>query len=51
MVSDRKRIANQENAKKSTGPSDTGRTRLNAVRHGMSAGFLSKEALIDGGPG
>ena len=51
MVSQRKQNANRQNAKNSTGPGDTRRTRFNALRHGMSAGFLSKEALIDGGPG
>ncbi len=51
MVSQRKRNANQQNAKSSTGPGDTGKTRFNALQHGMSAGFLSKEAIVEGGPG
>jgi len=36
--------ANRENAQKSTGPKDTSRTRLNAMKHGI----LSKEVLMKG---
>ena len=50
MVSERKQNANQQNAKNSTGPGDTGTTRFNALKHGMLAGFLSNEAIISGGP-
>ena len=45
MVSDRKRKTNRENAKKSKGPKDTRRTRLNAQKHGL----LSKAAIIRDG--
>ena len=40
-ISQRKREANQSNAKSSTGPRDTKATRFNAVKHGI----LTKEAL------
>ena len=45
MTSDRQREANRRNAKRSTGPKDTRRTRLNAQKHGL----LSKEAIIKNG--
>ncbi len=35
QISGRKLAANQENAKKSTGPIDTTSTRFNAVKHGL----------------
>ncbi len=45
MAVSRKQLkANQENAKKSTGPRDTSKTRLNALRHGLCA----REVLIPG---
>ncbi len=40
-VSDQKRQANRANARKSTGPADTGRTKYNAVRHGLCAASLT----------
>ncbi len=42
VVSQRKRQANGRNAKLSTGPKDTRRTRYNAQKHGL----LSKAAII-----
>ena len=39
-VSERKLKANRENAKKSTGPRDTSKTRYNAVTHGLLASKL-----------
>ena len=39
-VSERKLKANRENAKKSTGPRDTSKTRFNAVTHGLLASKL-----------
>lgn len=45
VVSERKLEANRRNAKRSTGPKDTRRTRLNAQKHGL----LSKEATIKNG--
>jgi len=36
-VSERKHKANQQNAKKSTGPKDTSKTRFNALKHGLLA--------------
>ena len=45
--STRKINANRRNAQSSTGPNDTSRTRLNAMKHGI----LSKEALVVVGDG
>ena len=45
MVSERKRQANRSNAKRSTGPKDTRRTRYNAQKHGL----LSQAAIIQTG--
>jgi hypothetical protein len=45
MTSERKRAANQRNAKRSTGSKDTGRTKFNARKHGL----LSKAAIIQNG--
>ena len=45
MVSERKRLANGRNAKRSTGPKDTRHTRYNAQKHGM----LSQAAIIQDG--
>lgn len=45
MISERKREANRRNARRSTGPKDTRRTRLNAQTHGLQ----SKEATIMNG--
>ena len=45
MTSARKRAANQRNAKRSTGPKDTTRTRYNSQKHGL----LSKAAIIQNG--
>ena len=45
MVSERKAQANGRNAKRSTGPKDTRRTRYNARKHGL----LSKAAIIQTG--
>lgn len=45
MVSERKRQANGRNAKLSTGPTDTRRTRYNAQKHGL----LSKATIIETG--
>jgi len=42
MVSDRKHQANGRNAKRSTGPKDTRRTKYNAQKHGM----LSQATII-----
>ena len=47
MVSERKAEANWRNSKLSTGPKNTGKTRLNALKHGI----LSKEAVITDGEG
>ena len=47
MESPRRLEANRTNAQLSNGPSDTSRTRLNALRHGV----LSKETLIVVGDG
>ena len=47
MISENKLEANRENAKSSTGPRDTSRTRLNSLKHGI----LSKVALITFGEG
>lgn len=47
MVSQQKLKANRSNAKKSTGPRDTSKTRFNALRHGI----LSRETLIVTGNG
>lgn len=44
-VSERKLKANRENAKKSTGPRDTSKTRFNAVTHGL----LASKLMFDGG--
>ena len=40
----RRRRANRENAQKSTGPHNTLRTRLNALKHG----FFSREVVVGG---
>ena len=40
MSSERQRLANRENAKKSCGPRCTERTRFNAVKHGLRAKIL-----------
>jgi len=45
VVSERKRQANRSNAKRSTGPKDTRRTRYNAQKHGL----LSQAAIIQTG--
>ena len=45
MISERKRQANGRNAKLSTGPKDTRRTRYNAQKHGL----LSKATIIQTG--
>ena len=45
MVSERKLKANRRNAKRSTGPKDTRRSRHNAQRHGL----LSQAAIIQSG--
>jgi len=45
VVSERKRQANERNAKHSTGPKDTRRTKYNAQKHGL----LSKAAIIETG--
>ena len=45
MASERKLKANRRNAKLSTGPRDTRRTRYNAQKHGM----LSQAAIIQDG--
>lgn len=47
MLSEQKLKANRNNAKLSTGPKDTARTKSNALRHGL----FSKEALIGTGNG
>lgn len=39
MTSEKQIQANQENAQKSTGPKDTGKTRFNAVKHGLRCTF------------
>ena len=45
MVSERKLLANRGNAKRSTGPKDTRRTKYNAQKHGL----LSQAAIIQDG--
>ena len=45
MVSERKLQANSRNAKRSSGPKDTRRTRFNAQKHGL----LSQAAIIQAG--
>ena len=45
MVSERKLGANRRNAKRSTGPKNTTRSRYNAQKHGL----LSKAAIIEDG--
>ena len=45
MTSEGNRAANQRNAKRSTGPKDTTRTKYNARKHGL----LSKAAIIQNG--
>ena len=44
VVSEVKLAANRKNAKRSTGPKDTTRTRLNALKHGL----LSRQPVILG---
>lgn len=40
MVSEAKHQANQQNAKKSTGPKNTTQTRFNALKHGLYSGQM-----------
>ena len=40
MTSESKRNANKKNARKSTGPHDTSRTRFNALKHGLFSGQM-----------
>ena len=47
VVSTNKISANRRNAQLSTGPNDTSRTRLNALKHGI----LSEAVLIRAGDG
>ena len=47
MVLERKSETNRRNSKLSTGPKNTNKTRLNALKHGL----LSREALITDGDG
>jgi hypothetical protein len=46
MTSEKQINANQQNAKKSTGPLDTSKTRYNAFKYGLTAeSFFSKEDI------
>ena len=47
MISNKKLLANRDNAQKSTGPKDTSRTRLNALKHSI----LSSELVTLSGEG